>query len=868
MLTDPLNTPPAEQGKTPVVSLVGTKRVSNQIPRSVTVPYRLAIIGEAPGEDEENYGQPFVGASGKMLEEVLSATGIRRDQIFLGNVCQFRPPGNKIDAWGHSHPNVQNGLADLRQQLRDWQPNCVLALGNYAMWALTGKPFGYKKSTHSISDYACFITPSNLELSPGRNVKLVGSYHPAYILRDYKNKIFLKFATMRAREEALTKDLVLPKRTFDLDLSAREMCDRLDNWPAGLLCSLDIEGGLQGWICISFVPSPETGFTIAFSQFSLDDQARLYRSISRILFRIDVPKLMQNSLYEGFVLQYGFNMVIRNVDEDTMLKWWEIYCELPKSLDTQASICTREPQWKFLIAYSKTEQKRRSKLPDFDPEKEKRNKYLACCIDSAVTLESCRVQDRMLSDMARRHYIFNLDLLSAVRYMELRGFNYDLAAAREELAATLAQKRDCSERLRLRAGYDLTGEKGSISAQKLARCLYEEKNYPVQKDGRGPTAKVTTDVEAILTLQYKFPNDPFLADVLLHRKLEGLCETLSSTTDPDGRVRCAYNLVGTETGRLSCYTSPTGSGGNLQTITKKLRRLYRADDGFWLFQCDLSGADGWTVAARCLSLGDPVMWDDYRAGLKPAKILAMMYHHGVESTMCDRMELKARCDEESKPGGCCDQDSWLYFAAKRCQHATNYKVMPKTMVTQIMQDSYKVSGKPIYISLRDATQLQKYYLMRYVGVESYHTWGGRITMDGKNVTAASGSERRFFGRRRQFDWKTKEWGPDHDTWKEVLAHEPQHNTTYATLLAVKRLWDDQENREADGRRLKIQPIHTVHDALNGLFPKSLSEWAPGKIKSYFDNEMTIAGIKVTIPFEGAYGPNWFELGPKYGGGNI
>ena len=106
---------------------------------------------------------------------------------------------------------------------------------------------------------------------------------------------------------------------------------------------------------------------------------------------------------------------------------------------------------------------------------------------------------------------------------------------------------------------------------------------------------------------------PFLACALGWKKLEGVRKQLELKTDRDSRIRCSYNLVGTETGRLSCSGSVTGSGTNLQTITKQLRYLYQPDPGYYFFQCDLSGADGWTVAARASQLGDPTMLDDYRA---------------------------------------------------------------------------------------------------------------------------------------------------------------------------------------------------------------------------------------------------------------
>lgn len=858
-----------------VPSLIGTTRVENVIPSNVTVPYRLAIIGEAPGQDEEAYGIPFVGASGQLLENTLSAVGIQRSQCFIGNVCPYRPPGNKIEAFGYSHPLVQSGLEELRSQLRAWKPNTILCLGNTPMWALTGNPFGLRDSGYSISDYACFITQSNLDID-GQNVKLVGSFHPANVLRTYKNLVFLGLSCRRAREEATHRDFVRPYRRFDLDLTAFGLCEQLDSWPSGKPAAIDIEGGIDGWVCMSVVPRIDYGFIIAFGSYSHADQGRIYRSLSRFLYRTDIPKVLQNGLYDCFVLQYGFNIVVRNVAEDTMLKHAEIYPELPKALDVQTSIYTREPQWKFLIAYSKKEQARRRKMPGFDQEQEKRNKWIACCTDSAVTLENCYAQDKILDSLppdSRQHYVKNLLITRALLYMELRGMAYDKELAQTELAICLAQKAECAQRLAIRAGYSLTGTKGGLSNTKLKRCLYEEKHYPVHKIGRGADAKETTNAEAMLLLQGRkeFQHDPFIADILLHRKLESTQETLQVQTDPDGRVRCGYNAAGTETFRLNCYKSPTGSGANLQTITKKLRRLYRADPEYFFGQCDLAGADGWTVAARCLSLGDSTMWDDYKGGLKPAKILAMMFHHGVESTLCDRVELKRRCDLESAPGGCCDQDSWLYFACKRIQHATNYGVQEKTAQNQIMSDSYKVSGKPIYVELKVIVDLQRYYLMRYIGVRSYHAWGSKSVIDGKPLLTASGHIRHFYGRKTAWNYKTKSLEHDQDTWREYLASEPQTNTTYATNLALLRMWLDPRNRHTtnDGscpRHFIIEPLHQVHDALNFQFRKEHVTFATEFIPSCFDNTLIIAGIPVKIPYEGAYGPSWGELGPKYGGG--
>jgi uracil-DNA glycosylase family 4 len=812
---DPLTLP------IPTLSLVSTTKVPNVFPTD-SVPYRLAIVGEAPGQDEETHGVPFIGASGRLLDSILSGVGILRSGCFVGNVCQYRPPGNDIKTWGYAHPKVQAGWLELQDELKTYKSNCILALGNTPLYFLCGKS--------GITSWRGSIMSTDFG-------KVVPSIHPAAVLREYKQWVLLRFDALRARQEAEKPELSLPQRNLELDLTADEICYRLDNWPAERLLSFDIEGGLEAFPCCSVAGEINRGFIVAWNKFDEYNQGRITCSLSRVLYRDDVPKVLQNSLYDRFVLAYGYNMLIRNVVEDTMLKQWEVYPELPKGLGTIASIWTREPFYKF--------ERKTSDQNDF---------YRYCIRDSCVTLEASNAMSQALPPNAIRHYRFNLDLLSPLLYMEMRGIRYDQATATEELAQVRAALSETSTRLELRAGYSLCGAKGSVSHTKLKKCLYNEKGYPEQKKGRGASAKVATDIEALLNLSKKFPNDPFISDLLLHSKLESIQETLAITADPDNRVRCGYNLVGTETGRLTCYTSPTGSGANLQTITKKLRKLYLADENHWFFQCDLSGADGWTVAAHCLRHGDSTMWDDYHSSLKPARIIALMYEHGAEATNCSRTELLDRCRSV-------DDDGWLYFACKRIQHASNYGVQWKTGIAQIATDSYKLTGTPVYIDRPTFESLQRLYFFRYPGVYAWQNWCGQQVESGHNLQSASDHTRTFFGRRKSWNTKLRAYSFDHETWKEWLAQEPQANTTYATNLALYKLWYDTDNRVlVDGRtRLRVEPLQHGHDALAGQFAKAATDWAKSKIREWFNNPIRVAGVEFVIPFTGTYGRSWGEL---------
>lgn len=803
-------------------TIVTTRRtVPNEFPIAEPNLYRIAVIGEAPGEEEENYRRPFVGKSGNFLTSIMRDVGIDRQVCFMGNVCQIRPPGNRIEAFSWTGEEITNGLARLNEDIRKFKPHICVLLGNTPLRAARG-------DTGKITEWRGSLFESTLLGSPFFGYKCVGALHPAFVLREFSGYPLLKFDLKRARDEGGSPKLLLPHRELITWYDAGTLCYIMDTWPPGQRCSLDIEGGLERWPCVSISARPTKAITIAFGRYGDAECGRILQAFARLMSRRDVPKVLQNSLYDNFVLSYGYGIPIRNVVEDTMLKGWEVYSELPKRLGVQASIWTREAHYKF---------ERKSD----DPE----TLYRYCAKDSAVTIEICENQDNVLQGAGLTHYRKNVEMLNPLLYMELRGIKYDVDNVKKSLEGCKKGVSEVGEELCQLAGTELRGAKGSLSAKRLAKSLYETKGYPKQykKEHGRKTDKLTTDIEALLTLRKRLSNDKFLDGIIKHRHLEGIIETLSIKCDPDGRVRCGYNVVGTETGRLTCYTSPTGAGANLQTITKKLRLNYLADDDYEMFQCDLAGADGWTVAAHCARLGDTTMLEDLQNGLKIAKIIVLLYELGVDVNRLDRDSLANACRVV-------DPDDWKYFACKRVQHATNYLVGVPTLCTQVMKDSFKLSGEPIYLEQSQGRAFQDAYRSRYRGLSLYHSWAqSKLVADG-TLTSASGHTRVFFGRR---------FGQGlMDTVKEFLADEPQQNTTWATNLAMLNLWNDEENRRPDGS-LIIEPLHQVHDALLGQWPRVCRDWARAKVKKYFHNVLKIAGIDIVIPFDGKFGRSWGEL---------
>lgn len=845
--------------------------------------YRVAIIGEAPGEEEENHRRPFVGKSGQFLDIIMQEVGLKRTACLLGNVCQVRPPGNNIEAFKNG-PEIAAGIEQLQADLLQFNPNICILLG--------GTPLNVARPNSKITAWRGSLFRST-NPGPFLGRKCIAALHPAYVLREFSGYPLLKFDMARGAAEGLTPDLVLPKRELITTWSAEELCYLMDNWPAGQRCSLDIEGGLPislvnekakkkkqdgqvryGWPCVSICGSPTRSFTIVWNRYSEDGHMQVLRSFARLMGRTDVPKVLQNQLYDNFVLSFGYGIPIRNVAEDVMIKGWEVYAELPRSLSVQASIWTRQPHWKDDTMYSGGE-----------------GLFKGCALDSAVTLEICNAQDGVLNGPSRLHYRKIIDIQNPFLYMELRGMKLDQEAANAKIKETQTELEVVGESINKIAGTELRGEKGSLSSQRLSKSLYETLRYPAQykKEAGKRTESLTTDIEAILNLKKHKPDDQFLSDILRHRHLEGVRETLQITPDADGRVRCAYSLEA-ETGRVRCYTSPTGSGANMQTIQAALRINYRADEGKDFFQCDLEGADGWTVAAYSAKLGDSTMWDDYAAGMKPAKIIALLYWFGENINRMERSDIKWLHDNvfplvKSEAG------EWLYLGCKRVQHGSSYLMGIPTMCLNILKDSFKESGKPIFLDQGIARALQtRGMFARYPGVLTWHKWAEAELVAKGKLTTPSGHTRMFFGRR---------WGRElHDTVKEFLAHEPQMNTTWATNLAALALWQDPENRvgayvgqgsdkriesayklgatreevqwlvsRTDYGALYIEPLHQVHDALCGQWWQAVRDWSRKKVRQFFNNSLCIAGRDLVIPFDGAYGPSWYEAKVNKEGSN-
>lgn len=149
---------PLHQGRTNIVHTEGNRRA------------RLMFVGEAPGADEDMQARPFVGRAGQLLTKIIESIGFKREEVLIGNINRCRPPGNRAptpDEVAMCKPFLLREIASVR-------PEVIVVMGNTAMKNLLEVKEGITKLRGIFQDY--------------QGIKIMPTFHPAYLLRDPSKK--------------------------------------------------------------------------------------------------------------------------------------------------------------------------------------------------------------------------------------------------------------------------------------------------------------------------------------------------------------------------------------------------------------------------------------------------------------------------------------------------------------------------------------------------------------------------------------------------------------------------------------------------------------------------------------------------------
>jgi uracil-DNA glycosylase len=331
---------------------------------------KLVLVGEAPGDQEERTGIPFIGWAGQELRRLFLQAGLDWNSTYFTNVLFSRPPENKLEKFCVSkielpasypmpalspgkylHPDLLPELDRLWGELLNLRPNLIIAAGATAAWAilrLNG------------------ITRLRGTIHGSKFGKVLPILHPALLAKGpdgWSNRPVMVADLMKAAVEKEFPEIRRPVRHVLIDPTLPEVEEWRDVALATKLLACDIETRGRSITCVGFSSSSSSAIVIPFfdarklafdpelglfpgSYWTRQGEIRVRRIINDVLSS-SVPKLFQNGLFDvQHLLSEGYR--IRNFAEDTMILHHALYPEMRKDLGFLGSIYTNETAWKLM----------------------------------------------------------------------------------------------------------------------------------------------------------------------------------------------------------------------------------------------------------------------------------------------------------------------------------------------------------------------------------------------------------------------------------------------------------------------------------------------------------------------------------------
>lgn len=322
---------------------------------------KIALIGEAWGQEEEREGRPFVGSSGRILNGILRQAGIAREDCLVTNVFNLRPRpsndvGNLCGPKGEGipgYPALARGkyvrkeyapeLARLYDEVARFQPNVIVTLGATPAWA--------------------FLKTSGIRAIRGTTAesflgyKVLPTYHPAAVMREWTLRPIVLADMMKAKRESEYPDVRRPMREIWVEPSIEDIerffHEHIEPSPS---LSIDIETKGMTITCVGFAPTPKVALVIPFydptqldgnywrtyeEEMQAWEWVRLFCSLRKRL-------VFQNGMYDMTFLWRAMGIPCPHASDDTMLLHHALQPEMEKGLGFMATLHTDEASWKFM----------------------------------------------------------------------------------------------------------------------------------------------------------------------------------------------------------------------------------------------------------------------------------------------------------------------------------------------------------------------------------------------------------------------------------------------------------------------------------------------------------------------------------------
>lgn len=535
---------------------------------------KIMIVVECPGADDVSRGRPLEGMAGTIAIRALAEAGIAVSACYTTLACRHRPPKQWLPSWmpdtkkGQTdlltsgegvefegriiHQHLRDGILHLRREIDLVKPSVIIALGNGALYALTGHT--------SVAKWRGSTLPASGSI-------VVPTYHPTSVLRQWSLRPIV-VQDLRRAAACLIRPPVKPEWSFLIrpTLSqVREAIERLhtalDLATSPMILSTDIETRAGHIACLGIASSPLEAFCVPFlcverpsGYWDEDEEAEIVFLLYRVLTHRNALVVGQNFIYDtqyifrhwGFVPRFG---------GDTMVAFHVCFPGMPKSLDHIASMLND------YYIYWKDDGKEWDKGADQDEDKYWTYNCEDCVRTYEAYVELQRVVDRM---GLRGPHNFQQALFYPVLRTMVRGVRID-ATRQKAMRKKLKDHADaCLALITSLVGHELNPK----SPKQMCTFFYEELGLPVQKDRK--TKSPTANDAALDTFHLKVP---YLRPLIEAIKEYRSCETVASNALKasavgfDGRMHCSYNVTGTVTFRFSSREDAFGSGMNLQNIT-------------------------------------------------------------------------------------------------------------------------------------------------------------------------------------------------------------------------------------------------------------------------------------------------------------
>jgi uracil-DNA glycosylase family 4 len=744
---------------------------------------KLLICGEAPGADEEQKGEPFVGQSGKMLRDMVEKAGISWSETYRTNILKYRPPNNDLKRLHEIDHTFNEGMDQLWQEINAINPNGILPVGQTALRYLTGKDKIDKwrgSILESVRGYPkCIPT-----IHPARLLHSMGGDGNRQGALPYHVRLFIQHDILRAVKESAYPEMRLPDRILEIANSSLTLYRYLQNYKDATEYASDIEVIKSICICIGIAFDPNHAISVPLIDLpgfnnipSIHERAEMIQMLDD-LFRDKTKKCIgQNWKFDQDKIIKNLGIAAPDPYIDTELLSHTIYPEFPKGLAFQTSIYTREPYYK-------------DEYKEFNWKKDDIKKiFLYNAKDCAVTLEIKQKTIKEAEELGVKDFYFNFisPMHGLFHEVENVGFKVDLEERARLTHKYLVWLEEEKAKLNTIAGYTIN----VASNPAVWKLLYKDLQLP-ERAGAGEDILV-----ALLGNNIKNEvQRAAIESIIAQRRIKRALDLVTAPLDFDGRMRTNIRIDGTETGRRSTKNLEPpirpyrhDSLGRLrpigipsQTITKHgnygadIRKMYIADEGMVFGEADSSQAEDRIVTL----LGKDFAGLDSYDKIDRHRLTASWFL-GIAENLLDTISPDKR------------------FMGKKGRHSANYDAQKYRLMMDINNGARKfdirdkVTGKLLTVSERQANDMLNIIHARSPHIRGvFHKEVREISEANKEVLVNP------FGRRRQFFGRP---GPETD--REKYANIPQStvgDNTVRAMVAVKK------------REPTLQIILESHDA--------------------------------------------------------